>query len=153
VKWFLRAESFIVLWGLGGLCVHGQKPPPKTRLGISLMGPAFEAVLGGLSFLALLLLPETAPHALVVFVSAMVWINLVWVAANLLPILPLDGGQALWAALELRIPRARAYGIVRRVSVVVGAGGAAAAIHYGYPFAAAIAILLVLQNLAPRSVA
>lgn len=147
VRWFLKAESAIVLWGLGGLCIHPGAPAPKTRLGISLMGPAFEAVLGGLSILALFLLPEGTPVAVRTFVGAMVWINVVWVAANLLPVLPLDGGQALWAALELRLPRERAYGIVRRVSIVVAAGGAATALHFGQPFAAAICIYLVLQNI------
>ena len=30
VKWFLHGESAIVLWGLGGLCIHEPAPRPRT---------------------------------------------------------------------------------------------------------------------------
>ena len=50
----------------------------------------------------------------------------------------------------MRLPPERALGIVRRISIVVAAGGAAVALHYEQSFAAALCVLLVLQNLAGR---
>jgi len=147
VKWFLKGESAVVLWGLGGLCIHEPAHEPGKRLAISLMGPAFEAVLGGVAVAGWFMLPEHAPVTVRGFVWAMLFINTVWVVANLLPILPLDGGQALRAALEMRLAPGPALGIARRISLVTAAGAGGAALYFEYPFAALLCIMLLMQNL------
>ncbi len=152
VKWLLRAPSTVVLWGLGGLCLHPGTPSPGRQIGISLMGPAFGFALGGLSLAAALLAPQVSP-ILAAFLAMMVWINLIWSAANLLPILPLDGGQALRAALQKGLGPGRAGRIMRRVSIAVAALAMAAAFYFGYKLAALLGALLLYQNLMRPDVA
>jgi len=147
VRRLLGAPSAVILWGLGGLCVYPAVPTtPGRKIGISLMGPLLEALLGALCF-ALLRLADPGPGALREFLAIMVWLNLFWVAANLVPILPLDGGQALRAGLEYRMEPGRAAGAARKVSVVAAilAGGAAASL--GLPLLAMFCAFLLLQNL------
>ena len=105
VKWLLRAQSTVVLWGLGGLCVHPGTPSPGQQVGISLMGPAFGFGLAAVSLAAWLLLPDFS------FLWMMVWINVFWTLANLVPILPLgdqsrgSGVSPLWShTAEIRGP-------------------------------------------------
>ena len=148
VRRWAGAKSIVFLWGMGGLCIHERVSDPKTRIRISLMGPAFELVLGGFALLAFLYLPATGLW--LSFLWAMVWINVVWAFANLLPILPLDGGQASRAALELRLGPRRARTITRWVSAFTAAGGMALALHYGYLAAAILCALLLLQNMTPQ---
>lgn len=152
VKWFLRAQSTVILWGLGGLCLHPGTASPGKQIGISLMGPAFGFALGGLSVAAALLMPEISA-ILAAFLAMMVWINLIWSVANLLPILPLDGGQALRAALRKALGPGRAGRTMRRISVAVAAVAMAAALYFGYKLAALIGALLLYQNLMRPDVA
>ncbi len=147
VRRLLHAPSAVILWGLGGLCVYPAVPrTPGKQVGISLMGPLHSALLGALCY-ALLRGLDPAPGAPREFLGIMVWINLFWGAANLLPILPLDGGQALRAGLEFRMGPDRAAGAARRVSAVAALLAAAAAVFYGRPIAAMICAFLMLQNL------
>jgi stage IV sporulation protein FB len=142
----LKSESQVILWGLGGLCVHPPAPLPKQRLVIALMGPAFESVLGVAAVLVFLFVPPAQP-LLYWFVWCMVWINVFWLAFNVIPLLPLDGGHALEAALEMRIGKARAGAITRRVSVVTAGLVLAGGIFLRQPFIAVLALLLLMQNL------
>jgi Zn-dependent protease len=152
VRWFLRAPSTVFLWGLGGLCIHPGTASPGRQVGISLMGPAFGFVLGGLSVAAALLVPDVSP-VLAAFLAMMVWINLIWSAANLLPILPLDGGQALRAALRAGLGAGRSGRIMRRISIVVAAGATVAAFYFGFKLAAVLGVILLYQNLMRPDVA
>jgi Zn-dependent protease len=146
VKWLLRAQSTVVLWGLGGLCLHPGTPSPGRRVGISLMGPAFGFGLAAVSLAAALLVPDVSP-VLTSFLATMVWINVFWTAANLLPILPLDGGQAMLAALQKGLGAARAARITRWTSIVVAGLALAAALTADRRFLAVLAALLLFQNL------
>jgi len=147
VKWFLKSESRVLLWMLGGLCIHEPTRDTRKQIGISLMGPAFGFVLGALSFLATAFAPATAPDSLRQFLAIMIFVNVFWTAINLLPIQPLDGGQALRAALEGKLGAARANAISRRVSIGTAAAGAGAALLVGWPVAAVLCGLLIFQNL------
>jgi Zn-dependent protease len=146
------AVKWLVLWGLGGLCLHPGTTSPGRQVGISLMGPAFGFVLGGLSVAAALLVPDVSP-ILAAFLAMMVWINLIWSAANLLPILPLDGGQALRAALRAGLGAGRSGRIMRRISIAVAAIAMAAGFYFGYRLAALLAAFLLYQNLMRPDVA
>jgi stage IV sporulation protein FB len=148
VRRWAGAPSIIFLWGMGGLCIHERVADPKARIRISLMGPAFELVLGGVALVAFLFIP--AEGLWLDFLWAMVWINVVWAFANLLPILPLDGGQASQAALETRLGPYRARRITRWISAGTAAVCMALALYYDYRFAAIMCALLLLQNMTPQ---
>jgi len=146
VRWLLRADSVVILWGLGGLCVHEPARRPGHKVAISLMGPLFGGVLGGLAYGAFRLAPPLHP-LVTVLLQDLVWIGLVWTAFNLLPVRPLDGGQALLAALEAPLGPVRAAHLARRISLVVAAVVVAAAVAFNLLFVALIGVLLLSQNL------
>ncbi|MEM8885377.1 MAG: site-2 protease family protein [Planctomycetota bacterium] len=147
----LGSESVVILWGLGGLCVHEPARTPKQRIVIALGGPLFTAILallGGLTFLAVRNGVLPAPHPLVgLAVGALLVINLIWLIFNLLPIMPLDGGQALEAILERRMGRPKAQAALRRVSTVAACLVIGFALYIREPFIAVIAILLLMRNI------
>lgn len=161
VRRLLKSPSIVVLWMLGGLTIYRGAPRPGQQAAISLLGPAFSFALGGLSYAAaalllpepLLLLHQPEGHALDVFLWVMVWINLVWTLANLLPALPLDGGQAVRAGLRAGLGRPRADRLMRAISLATGAAVIAAAVYLGLIFAAFLGALLVVENLKRPDVA
>ena len=152
VRKLLKTQSLVVLWMLGGLTIYRGAPRPGQQAAISLMGPAFSIVLGGLSYAALLWLPPAPPlvHA---FLVVMVWINVVWTAANLLPALPLDGGQALRAGLRAGIGREKADPIMRAISLGTSAAIIGAGLWLAEPVAVVLGAFLLLDNLKPTGVA
>jgi stage IV sporulation protein FB len=145
----LNSESVVILWGMGGLCVHERTDEPRKRLIIALMGPAFSALLGVLVVPLYLWVPMPHP-ALETLVWAMVWINVIWLGINLVPLLPLDGGVALESALAMRIGQSRAQTITRRVSIVAAGG----LVLFGYlmqlPFVTVLGVLALMQNVQQR---
>jgi Zn-dependent protease len=87
----------IRLYQMGGLTswTSGKQLNPLRHLAISLAGPAFGFVFGGL----VLLLGKSAldlqtPLVAVIYFD-LLWVNIGWSIFNLLPILPMDGGQVL----------------------------------------------------------
>jgi Zn-dependent protease len=150
-RWLLKSKSKIVLWFLGGLCIHEPAKSPGQQVGISLMGPGFAAVLAGLVAIPYFTMPDDE-GAMRILVEALLWINVVWTAANLLPILPLDGGQALRALLHMRLGARRSLRVARMISMATAAAAGAVAIYYGYRFAAILCVMLLLENMWGRSV-
>ncbi len=151
VRRFTGGSSVVVLWGLGGLCIHEPTEAIKKRIGISLMGPAFGFVLGAIAWLVaryVLPGPDTLGPQITEFMHAMIVINIYYTVLNLLPILPLDGGQATLAALESKLGPAKALRATRRVSIVTAVAGLAAAVSfYPNPVLVLIAGVLLFQNL------
>jgi len=101
----------IVLHGAGGMTLH--KPPPSLRraLLVSAAGPGLGLMLGLLLLAAALLARAAglyAPLLLARFLEDLIYINIVWSLFNLLPMLPLDGGNILQNLLLLRLPGRRA---------------------------------------------
>lgn len=94
----------IVLHGFGGLATHQRARKPTTSLLISLAGPAAGLLLVPVALGLSAALPATVPSLVALAVSALLWINLVWSGFNLLPIYPMDGGQALHAVLTMVVP-------------------------------------------------
>jgi Zn-dependent protease len=151
VRRLLRTESIVVLWMLGGLTIYRGAPRPGQQAAISLLGPLFSLALGGLCLGLRLLLP--APPLLSWFLYVMVLINLVWTAANLLPALPLDGGQALRAGLRAGMGRVKADRLMQGISLVTAAGVIGAGLWFKEPVAAVLGAFLLLDNLKSRGVA
>jgi Zn-dependent protease len=128
-----HSSPSVVLWGLGGLCYsQGERQTPGQRLAVILAGPG-----AGFLFFALLVLVTAAFFGMApteqfralftredgndyLFQSYqdLVWINLVWGLVNLLPLWPLDGGQATQVLLSL-IDRARGQRWCHVVSLLV----------------------------------
>jgi stage IV sporulation protein FB len=140
----------IALAGLGGATTYRASSRTQGRgwsLAIGLAGPAVGIVLGllavalGAPCCAVTVGASTGEFALSVFV----FVSLVWSVLNLLPILPLDGGQAL-AALLPGTPSQRQV----RAAIVGTIGGAAttvAALLWGVTFGAIVLGLLTWENI------
>lgn len=93
------AHSEIVLEAFGGYAAYSgvRLTRPQSFL-ITAAGPAVQILLG----LAVLLLLRQVPglsHNAEHFLRILVWISVVWAVLNLLPVLPLDGGQLLSVVL------------------------------------------------------
>lgn len=97
----------ITLFGLGGLTQYPADTPltPGRRFLIAASGSAVGMTLGGLLYLG-----RNTDFAadMFPFGRALIWgvivAGLLWGALNWLPILPLDGGNMAWHALEIVTP-------------------------------------------------
>ncbi len=110
--------------GLTSFAPGGRKLAAWEHIAISLAGPLFGFALGSLVyFLSPRLLIEGASPTIGRFVHDMLWCNFGWGIVNLLPVLPLDGGQVakrVFVAINPSTAEHKA-----RVLSVVTAGGAA----------------------------
>lgn len=149
VRKLTGGSCFIQLWMLGGLCYHAPVRSPGKQVAISLCGPVAGFVLAGVAWVDWRYVGPTHPLARY-FVGALLWVNLAWNGLNLLPIWPLDGGQALQAALVPRLGSGRAVAIVRRLSIAVALVVGILALRFGFRVGAILAILLGMQNLTRR---
>ena len=139
------AEPVITLAGLGGLTSY-VPPRPVSRarsVAISVAGPAVGLVIGG-ALLAVTLAVDVRSDLWSTVLSLGLFITLIWSGLNLLPILPLDGGQTLRELL----PGSRAQREVRAavVSVVTAGVIAVVAVRMGYVFGALMALFLIASN-------
>lgn len=117
----------VALHGFGGHVLHAQTRPRSSLL-ISLAGPGVELAVGLPVMLVWWSGLITNP-AVNTVMWQWVWVNVFWALVNLLPMRPLDGGQALAAWLEMR------WGSERRAlrvasQVGTGVGGAFAVLGF-----------------------
>lgn len=103
VAYLFGLSPAIELGAFGGATFHRPAPSKFKELLIVIAGPFFSILLYVLSsFLMstfLLVNPITRQ-----FFQAMQWINLIWTILNLVPVLPLDGGQILRILLQSIFP-------------------------------------------------
>jgi Zn-dependent protease/CBS domain-containing protein len=87
----------IVLFPLGGVSeIEREAPTPGRQFAVAAAGAALNLVLAGLGWG----LAQVAPHGVTgMLVRELVLVNLLLAAFNLLPGLPLDGGQVLRAVI------------------------------------------------------
>lgn len=141
-------EPQIMLHGFGGLAIfsnpQGVDVSIPRSVAITLAGPFAGFVFGGLIYLLadLQLVPLDQRYALTA-VSYLLWVNIGWGALNLLPIMPLDGGQVV-AALLRRVRNGQLTSYLISTSFALAATGAALAFQYW--FAAVMAFWLLADN-------
>lgn len=141
------AKPAILLHSMGGLCyLPGGRFNRRQNILVSLAGPAAGFLLAGITFVLLSGLAPEQPLVRYGFVFSL-YINVIWTILNLLPILPLDGGQVLRDILgPSRIQTTRWIG--------AGAAGliAVAALSAGFLFGAVIAGILAFLNFQGRTI-
>jgi Zn-dependent protease len=139
----LREPVRIVLYALGGLTYHNAMSRGRS-LAVTLAGPLSGLAAGGLVYA---FSQGMAPlHGSVeVAVRYALWINIAWSLINLLPVLPLDGGQALRSGLHIVTGVVRE-ALVRQISIGVAIGGGILAFRAGLTFTALFALFFVGDN-------
>ncbi len=143
----------IALHGLGGVTSwdNGRNVGPGRSLLISLAGPAVGLFIGiALVVLNRVALPSLAPdyHAPELahrLFEAAVYVNIVWSVFNLLPVMPLDGGNAMKAFWGLtKIGDAEI--IARSISIPVAAALGLVLGIASQPFMAIFMLWYIAQN-------
>lgn len=139
------ASPAITLAGLGGLTSY-LPPRPLSRarsVAISIAGPAVGIIVGG-ALLGYGRAVGVGSDLAGVVLGTAIYTTLGWSLLNLLPILPLDGGQTLRELL----PGSPAKRATRAaiVSVVVGVTAGLVALSLHFVFGALFALFLVLSN-------
>ncbi len=140
-------ESSIVLHGLGGytMPVQGTRLTNGQDLLVSLAGPFTQIF--GLGLPALLLSRQgTFTGTADVVVRSLVWFNLLWGAVNLLPVLPLDGGNIFFRGISI-LTQKNQIQLARLVSAAVAIPVGVAAYSIGYVFVALGAGYFAVNNL------
>ena len=149
----LTARAFgqtpaIALHGMGGVTYWRQRGELSAwkRVATSAAGPGVGVTLGLAAWLAGILTGlggETTVAG--TLLEYFVWVNLGWGLFNLVPMLPLDGGAIVAAALEgLFGPGGRR--AARYLSILVALGVAVLAVAGGAFIAAALCALFVYTN-------
>jgi len=108
----------ITLWLFGGVAkFKGMFPSAGAEFRIAIAGPLVSLALG-LAFLALgfLAIPSDAVEGVVGYLG---WVNLLLLAFNMLPALPLDGGRVLRSALW---GARRDFAVATRLAANIGRG-------------------------------
>jgi stage IV sporulation protein FB len=141
-------DARITLYAMGGLTqsTKGELLAPWQEIIVCLAGPAFGFIAAAVVYAVYRLAsvpPEAFGARLVLF--DLLWVNGFWSVLNLLPILPLDGGQALRALLWYRW-KERTENVVIAVSTVVATVGASVAGYFGLPWAAFLALCFAIGN-------
>uniref|UniRef100_A0A7C2JW88 Peptidase M50 domain-containing protein n=1 Tax=Schlesneria paludicola TaxID=360056 RepID=A0A7C2JW88_9PLAN len=148
-------DPHIVLYHFGGYAAFfpDRELTPLKSLLITLAGPLPQLALGLATVAALLLTkgwadqhlePKSAEYLEFTLIF-LITINVGWSLMNLLPVLPLDGGQAtqaVFAGLGVRDPVDWAL----KLSVLVGALTTAALFHFNIRSTALLFLLLTVQN-------
>ena len=116
----------IVLWPLGGVAYVSPPPRPGATLWSIAAGPLVNVILAPILGLLWRLSkgwdwPTIEPNAHE-FVTTLLYINILLLSFNLLPVYPLDGGQILRSLLWFVIGRARSL-MVASVIGLVGVAG------------------------------
>ncbi len=137
----------IELYSMGGLTTFEQprRLTPGRGILLSLAGPLFGFALGGLVYAGSGLLPATAHPFARVALGDLVWVNFGWGLLNLLPLLPLDGGNVMRRSIEWVRKRPDDV-LALRVSMIVAGAATLWALHAELFLAAFLAAYLAYMN-------
>lgn len=139
-------QPSILLHGFGGLTSGEGQLTPWRSIAVSLAGPLAPLVLIGLPALwadANGLVPDGDARILL---SQVVFINIAWSVLNLIPVLPLDGGNVTASGFDLVFP-GRGRRIAAGISLVVLVGLGLLSLAAGYIFGILLAVWFGAVNL------
>ncbi len=145
----LSAKAFglgpisITLHGFGGLTQHARAGTAWRDLLVILAGPGAGLFLGMGALIAGLLVPMDG--LLGAIWNQLVFVNIFWSLFNLLPIFPMDGGQALNAVLRMTFP-SWAWPVTIWLGLGGGAALAALALYNGSFFMVMMAGTMIQNN-------
>jgi stage IV sporulation protein FB len=108
----------ISLHALGGQVQTGRTSPARS-LAVSLGGPGAGLSLGLVTLALVPLVGQGAFASRVI--EDLLWVNLGWSMFNLLPLYPLDGGNAMRSGLALVLRETQAWRITAGTGVILGA--------------------------------
>ena len=98
----------IMIHGMGGMAVSHGSFNRKQKIIITSAGPLFGLAMGIICILLAILLDlNSISKYLTQFLKLMIYLNFLWSFFNLLPIIPLDGGQLLGHIMHERKPALR----------------------------------------------
>mgnify|MGYP001491601836 FL=1 len=139
--------SEIVLGFFGGYATTSRTSTGRNLV-VLFAGPGAGLALAGLSFAAIVVLSRSgqpvSPRVSETLGFLLV-VNIFWSVLNLVPVLPLDGGQIVREILVWQNPY-RGQQRAMLVSAVAGAGSAAVSYVYGQTFPAILFGLFAYQN-------
>ena len=117
----------IHLQAFGGVTFpqFARRPGPGRQFVLSLAGPVAGLLLGAFAFALVRLLPPAPGSVSAWIMQWFMQVSVLWAVFNLLPILPLDGGQMMLAAIE-GARKKPSVALASWISVVVCVGAAAA---------------------------
>lgn len=125
--------SEIVLYFFGGYATTAHFPTWR-RIVVTAAGPGIGLILFGIVYLVWTTLIKQAPHLLLQYdaiffaLRIMLFANLVWNVMNLIPCLPLDGGQIM-QALVYRYGGRQASDLTMKISIAASGAVAVWAIY------------------------
>lgn len=141
----------IELYALGGLTygTPGTETTPGRELIIALAGPLAGFGVGGLAWALYTAAGASVPPFGDQLLRDILWVNVGWGLLNLLPLYPLDGGQALSAGLRALAPvRGERVALMISIAVAIGAAWVAISARWLWPgFIAGWSGVISFQNL------
>jgi len=146
---FYRQDPRIELHAMGGVTTWTWVDELKwhERLVIYLAGPGIGFVLARLLYLAQLVAPLSGPSVLRLARYDFFWATIAWGVFNLLPVIPLDGVQALREILERRMGADAGRLLARKISCVVGFAGLLTAFALDQMWAGFLCGIFAFDNL------
>jgi Zn-dependent protease len=142
----------VMVHGFGGLCAFSVPPTHRQGLKISLAGPAAGLLLAALAYGIAWVFQGHLPSVVRMALGLTVQINLFWSLFNLLPMFPLDGGQATRHLLHMIWRPEPAERTTRALGLVLGASVAGYGLWQQSFFFGLIGLMVLAQNRPPAAV-
>jgi Zn-dependent protease len=136
----------ILLHGFGGLTSGSGELSARQRIVVSLAGPLSAVVVFGVPAVLVWATGAVPDGDAATILRQVIWINVGWSLVNLLPVLPLDGGQVFLDVCEI-LTGGRGRRAAEVVSVAVAAAIGVWALVAGFVFGALLAGVLAAVNL------
>ncbi|MEI7592629.1 MAG: site-2 protease family protein [Actinomycetes bacterium] len=140
----------INLYGMGGMTSGSGDLTPTQSIVVSLAGPLSVLVVVGLPALWLQANGAIATTVGQAIVRQVIWINFWWSILNLLPMLPLDGGNIARSVLDM-ITKGRGRRPAEMLSIGVAIGAGLLAYANGVYFGIILAVMFVGINVSSLS--
>ncbi|MFW6049723.1 MAG: metalloprotease [Myxococcota bacterium] len=138
----------IELYAFGGLTWWREGRPlgPWRSIFVSLAGPLVGIVIGLVGLAVLWSAPVPSEGLREYALLSLVWVNLGWGVLNLLPMLPLDGGNVMASFFEL-VAKRNGRRLARYLSIAVAVGLGAWALAMEQIFIVALLAFLAWNNI------